>query len=151
MDVIDAAAAAKGEFTMTTSTNHEQALQAAPAGETQELKAATKPNTSPKSRRVAPAKAKAGKKATPAKKAPKSAKKAKGAKAEGAREGSKTATVMALMQRAKGATLAEIMEAAGWQAHSVRGFISGTLGKKVGLKIESTKREDGQRVYALAK
>ena len=35
------------------------------------------------------------------------------------------------------------------QGHSVREFISGTLGKKMGLKVESTKREDGQRVYTL--
>src|ERR1700694_2083453 len=42
------------------------------------------------------------------------------------------------------------MEATGWQALSVRGFISGTLGKKMGLKVESAKRADGQRVYTLA-
>jgi len=46
-------------------------------------------------------------------------------------------------------TLAEIMKATGWQAHSVRGFISGALGKKMGLTVESTKREDGERVYTL--
>jgi hypothetical protein len=67
------------------------------------------------------------------------------------REGSKTATVLALIQRAKGATLPEIMEATSWQAHSVRGFISGTLGKKMSLKIESAKREDGVRVYTVGK
>ena len=43
------------------------------------------------------------------------------------------------------------MKATDWQAHSIRGFISGTLGKKMGLKTESTKREDGERVYSLAK
>jgi Protein of unknown function (DUF3489) len=67
------------------------------------------------------------------------------------REGRKTATVLDLIQRAKGATLAEIMEATCWQAHSVRGFISATLGKKMGLKIESAKREDGTRFYSIAK
>jgi hypothetical protein len=67
------------------------------------------------------------------------------------REGSKTATVLALIQRANGATLAEIMEATSWQAHSVRGFISGTMGKKMGLKVESAKREDGARVYTIGK
>jgi hypothetical protein len=43
------------------------------------------------------------------------------------------------------------MEATGWQAHSVRGFVSGTMGKKMGLRVESTKREDGTRVYSFAK
>lgn len=42
------------------------------------------------------------------------------------------------------------MKATGWQAHSVRGFVSGTLGKRMGLVVESAKREDGQRVYRLA-
>ena len=43
------------------------------------------------------------------------------------------------------------MEATSWQAHSVRGFVSGTLGKKMGLTVKSEKREDGTRVYSLAK
>src|SRR5262249_43100771 len=68
-----------------------------------------------------------------------------------AREGSKTATVVSLLERTGGATLAEIMTATGWQAHSVRGFISGTLGKKMGRTVDSTKREDGERVYTIAK
>ena len=89
------------------------------------------------------------KKATPAKatKAPKAAK----PKAKGVREGSKTSAILDLLHRAKGATLAEIMEATSWQAHSVRGFISGTLGKKMGLSVKSEKREDGTRVYSIAK
>jgi len=70
-------------------------------------------------------------------------------KAASARDGSKKATVLGLLQRKNGATLGEIMKATGWQAHSVRGFISGTLGKKMGLTVESTKREDGERVYNL--
>jgi hypothetical protein len=128
----------------------------APATETQEPKAPTKAKAAKQARRVAPAKAKATKKATAAKKAPKAkqaakAPKAAKPKAEGVREGSKTAMVLALIQRAKGATLAEIMDATSWQAHSVRGFISGTLGKKMGLTVSSTKREDGTRVYSVAK
>jgi len=42
------------------------------------------------------------------------------------------------------------MKATDWQAHSVRGFISGALGKKMGLKVESAKREDSERVYSIA-
>lgn len=67
-----------------------------------------------------------------------------------AREGSKKAEVLGLLQRKDGATLQQIMEATGWQAHSVRGFISGALGKKMGLTVESAKRADGERVYSIA-
>ena len=48
-----------------------------------------------------------------------------------------------------GATLAQIMKATDWQAHSVRGFISGALGKKMGLTVDSIRREDGERVYSI--
>jgi hypothetical protein len=58
--------------------------------------------------------------------------------------------VVGLLERTGGATLAEIMTSTGWQAHSVRGFISGTMGKKMGRKVDSTKREDGERVYTIA-
>ena len=70
-------------------------------------------------------------------------------KANTARNGSKKAEILALLRRPQGATLAEIMAATGWQAHSVRGFISGSLGKKMGLSVASAKREDGERVYQL--
>ena len=68
-----------------------------------------------------------------------------------AREGSKKSIVLDLLRRPKGATLAELATATGWQNHSVRGFLSGALGKKMGLQIDSTKREDGQRTYQLAR
>jgi len=55
-----------------------------------------------------------------------------------------------MIGRAKGATLAEIMSAMGWQAHSVRGFIS-TAGKKHGVKIESRKNESGERAYRITR
>jgi hypothetical protein len=87
-------------------------------------------------------------------KAPKSVKRAKQSPNKPshtqAREGSKKAEILALIQRPKGATLAEIQKAIGWQAHSVRGFLSGTARKKMGLAVASDKREDGQRVYRLA-
>ena len=54
-----------------------------------------------------------------------------------------------LLEKPDGASLAQIMEATGWQSHSVRGFISGSLIKKSGLKVDSFKREDGQRAYAI--
>jgi len=66
-----------------------------------------------------------------------------------AREGSKKAEVLALMRRAKGVTLAEIMEKTGWQAHTVRGFVSGTLTKKLGLNVESFRSDDKERCYRI--
>jgi len=62
----------------------------------------------------------------------------------------KKAEVLAMMKRAKGATLAEIVEATGWQKHTVRGFVS-ILGKKGGEKIESSKNAEGERTYKIAK
>ena len=67
-----------------------------------------------------------------------------------AREGSKKAIVLDLLRREQGATLAEIAKATDWQNHSIRGFISGTITKKMGLKVESTKGEDGERRYHVA-
>ena len=61
---------------------------------------------------------------------------------------SKTIRVIALLRRPQGATLQAIMKATGWQSHSVRGFISGQLKKKLGLKVRSVKRE-GKRVYSI--
>ena len=70
--------------------------------------------------------------------------------AKPSREGSKKAKVLVLLRRKEGATLAHLMKATGWQAHSVRGFLSGALGKKMGLKIDSQKQEDDERTYRLA-
>jgi hypothetical protein len=91
---------------------------------------------------VAPAKANAGKKATPKLKAPRSAR-------NDVREGSKTATILELLRRPGGATTKDLLKVTGWQPHSLRGFVSGTLGKKMGLAVTSTKREDGERVYSV--
>ncbi len=66
-----------------------------------------------------------------------------------AREGSKKADVLGLLEQKGGATLEQIMKATGWQAHSVRGFISGALGKKMGLTVVSERRDDGERVYSI--
>jgi hypothetical protein len=60
----------------------------------------------------------------------------------------KKAEVIAMMKRAKGATLPEIMAATGWQKHTVRGFVS-ILGSKGGEKIESSKNASGDRSYRI--
>jgi Protein of unknown function (DUF3489) len=59
---------------------------------------------------------------------------------------SKGAQLLALIGRDHGASLTELKEATGWQAHSVRGFLS-TANKKQNLKISSIKNEVGERVY----
>ena len=69
---------------------------------------------------------------------------------QGAREGSKKAKILELLRQPDGATLKDLMAATGWQAHSVRGFISGAIVKKMGLKVESQKRSDGERVYSIS-
>jgi hypothetical protein len=66
------------------------------------------------------------------------------------RDGTKSARVIALLRRPAGATLTEIMAATDWQAHSVRGFISGQLTRRLGLRIKSTKNA-GERTYRIVK
>jgi Protein of unknown function (DUF3489) len=61
----------------------------------------------------------------------------------------KKAIVLELLRREQGATTAEIANATGWRSHSIRGFISGNVGKKMGLRIESGKNESGERVYRI--
>jgi len=120
-----------------------EALETAVAPVAEEPKASPKASVAKRARSAAPKKAKSGKKASPAKKAPKSA------IASGARDGSKAAKVLDLLKRPGGATSKELMKATGWQPHSVRGFLSGTVGKKLGLTVVSTKAEDGERTYSI--
>jgi hypothetical protein len=54
------------------------------------------------------------------------------------------------LRRPKGATMAEIVKAVDWQKHSIRGFLSGNLVKKQGLKLESGKNAAGEHVYRIA-
>ena len=54
------------------------------------------------------------------------------------------------MRRPKGATIEDMVKATGWQTHSVRGAISGTIKKKLGLQVSAEKR-DGVRVYRIAR
>ena len=57
--------------------------------------------------------------------------------------------ILELLKRPGGGTLQELMAVTEWQPHSVRGFISGTLGKKMGLTVESAKSEKGERTYCV--
>lgn len=66
------------------------------------------------------------------------------------RDNSKQATVIAMLARPEGATIAQICEATGWQAHTVRGTFAGTLKKKLGITLVSEKGDaavGGERVY----
>jgi hypothetical protein len=102
------------------------------------------PDVEPQAERVAPAKGKA-------KKSPsKPTRRARAQKGASEARTNKKAEVVAMMRRAKGVTLAEIMETTGWLKHTVRGFVS-LLGSKGGLKIESSKSAAGERTYRIAK
>ena len=63
------------------------------------------------------------------------------------REGTKQALVIQMLRRAEGATIAEIVEATDWQAHTIRGAMAGSLKKKLGLTITSEKDDQRGRVY----
>ena len=67
------------------------------------------------------------------------------------RVGSKTASILDMLKRPNGATIKDLTKVTGWQPHSVRGFISGTLGRKMGLNISSTKTEAGDRRYSVTR
>ena len=66
------------------------------------------------------------------------------------REGTKQATLIAMLRAPDGATIGEIMTATGWQSHTVRGAMSGALKKKLGLDVTSEKVEGRGRVYRIA-
>ena len=141
----------KAEATTTeqTATVAEQGATVAPEKAVSK-KGASQKKAAPKGHKtaqdgkpnVAPRKVKTGKKA--------STKTAGAKQASTPRAESKGAKILGLIGRPKGATLTEIRKATGWQAHSVRGFLS-TAAKKHGLKIASSKNEAGERSYAIGK
>ena len=103
----------------------EETTTSAATATAEQPKATKKARVAPQDAHVAKKKGKSAKNPSPTKKAPKGAKKAKGA-----RQGSKTNQVLELLMRAGGVTAKELMKATGWQPHSVRGLLSGTIGKK---------------------
>jgi hypothetical protein len=117
-------------------------------GPSDQPKLTAKPRVGKRARHVAPTRAKAGKKATPAAKAPRGRTKAKSTKPV-ARPGTKTGKILDLLKRPGGATAKQLMKATGWLPHSVRGFLSGTVGKKMGLAVKSVKGADGERSYSV--
>ena len=58
--------------------------------------------------------------------------------------------VLAMLRRPNGASIAEIVDATGWQPHSVRGFMSGALKKRLGIDVVSVKDGTGERRYHVA-
>src|SRR5262245_36734104 len=100
-------------------------------------------------------KTKRAKKAETAKAATKAAKKrSSGAakrksKPQGEAGGTKKEIVLELLRRKEGATIAEIAKATQWQNHSIRGFISGTVSKKMGVAVESSRNESKERTYRI--
>ena len=66
-----------------------------------------------------------------------------------AQPATKSEKIIQLLKRRSGATIAELQKATGWQAHSVRGFLSGTLKKRMELNVISEKAEDGERQYRI--
>jgi hypothetical protein len=147
IDVVVAVITAKGESMNVIPEKAANNEASAPSGEPSPAK---RPRVAAHGGHVASSKGKSATKATPSKKANTGAKSAKSPKkAASTRHGSKTAKFLDLLKRSGGATGKDLMKATGWQAHSVRGFISGVLGKKMGLTVTSTKAEDGERRYSV--
>ena len=72
------------------------------------------------------------------------------AKARKHRDGTKEAMLIDMLRRPEGATIAQIIAATGWQAHTVRGAFAGALKRKRGLTVTSEKPDGGERVYRIA-
>lgn len=66
------------------------------------------------------------------------------------RDNTKQAQIIAMLKRPEGATISQIVEATGWQPHTVRGTFAGAFKKKLGLRIVSEKDSQANRVYRIA-
>ena len=102
----------------------------------------------PRSRKASPKRTKSvANSHAPSRKAPKQ--RTNAAKPGGPRAGTKQAALIDLLKRKTGATIDDLVKATGWQPHSVRGAISGTLKKKLGLTVTSEQIEKRGRVYRI--
>jgi len=122
---------------------------AKPAAQPAKPRAERKAKVGAQAAKGAPAKAEASKKATATKNAPNAKKATKQQDGAAPRQGSKAATVVAMLLRKNGASLNEIAQKMGWQRHTVRGFIAGGL-KKAGYVVESFKPEGGEGSYRIS-
>ncbi len=122
---------------MITSIPQEQTNHA-PATATVKSAPSAKKASVAKRRAAATPKAKPARKATRAK------------QAATARRGSKTAKILDLLKRPVVVTLKKLMNATGWQPHSVRGFLSGAVAKKRRTPVESFKNADGECAYRIS-
>ena len=62
----------------------------------------------------------------------------------------KSDAILNLLRRKRGASLEEMQKASGWQIHSVRGYLSGTVKKHLGFTLNSSKLPNGERRYTVA-
>lgn len=108
-------------------------------------------STKPKTTRRAAARKATARKPTAAKKPSTSAQSKPSRKpaAELGPAASKQSQLITLLQSASGATIEQMMSTTGWQAHSVRGTISGVLRKRLGLTVQSATTDGGGRVYRI--
>jgi hypothetical protein len=134
---VTAVITAKGEKIMTSTAEQREV---APGGAHAETKPNKKATAGARRAHAASMARKPRKKASPAKRVPKGE-----PKAAGAHDGSKTSKILDLLRRSGGASAKELLKVTGWQPHSLRGFLSGTVSKKMGLTVSSIKGEDGER------
>jgi hypothetical protein len=132
------AIAAKGKTNQMTTLIPQEQTKAPATATVQGAPPAKQARVAKRRAHVAPSKAKPARKATRAK------------KPTTARAGSKTAKILDLLKRPGGATLKQLQKATGWQPHSVRGFLSGAVGKKMKTRVESFKNSDGERAYQIS-
>ena len=134
----------------TGSTKHPRTSKAVAGTEPKPARSAGSRHTSASATKVASS----GKVRGRDKQSPATVRKSVAARGDGASgaggEGSKTALLLKRLRLAKGASIAQLSEATGWQAHSVRGFLSAVVRKKLGLQLTSDIGKDGVRRYRIA-